>query len=61
MLLNVSRIYMVNNISPGSGLTLRTPSVTEVYLQYISLILPLAIKFELLKAVPGLICHLSLL
>ena len=52
---------MVNTISPGSDLTLRIPSVTEVYLQYIFLILPLATGFELLRAVPDLIYHLFLL
>ena len=52
---------MVNTLSPGSDLTLRIPSVTEVYLQYIFLILPLATGFELLRAVPDLICHLFLL
>ena len=61
LLLNISRIYMVNTLSPGSDLTLRIPSVTEVYLQYIFLILPLATGFELLRAVPDLICHLFLL
>ena len=52
---------MVNTLSPGSDLTLRIPSATEVYLQYIFLILPLATGFELLRAVPDLICHLFLL
>ena len=51
---------MVNTLSPGSDLTLRIPSATEVYLQYIFLILPLATGFELLRAVPDLICHLFL-
>ena len=58
---NDSRIYIVHYISPDSDPSLRIPSVTEVHLQYISLIFPLVIKLELLRAVPDLIYHLFLL